>query len=76
MTDSLPPMVQLESTKEALAILQSLRDKRRKESPSSIFGMVKEIYALLRNKESQNFKKNSLTNGAELNRSQSEVYLS
>lgn len=75
MTDTITKAPTLDSTKQALAILQSLRDKRRQDKPCSIQSIVKEIYVALRNQEGKNAKCKVEKNNKELNRSQSEAYL-
>ena len=75
MTDTISKVPALESTKQALAILQSLRDKRRQDKPCSIQTIVKEIYVTLRSQESKQVKTKAGKESQELNRSQSEAYL-
>ena len=51
MSTTLSSAPQLESTKEALSILQSLKTKRKNENPSFISGTVREIYNLFWQRE-------------------------
>ena len=75
MTDAITKVPALDSTKQALAILQSLRDKRRQDKPCSIQAIVKEIYVTLRSQESKQTKTKTAKDSKELSRSQSEAYL-
>ena len=76
MTDAITKVPALDSTKQALAILQSLRDKRRQDNPCSIQTIIKEIYLTLKSQESKQIKTKTGKESKELNRSQSEAYLS
>ena len=60
-----------DSPEQALAILQSLREKRKNEHPSPLYNLVREIYRLCRHQESS--KKDSLASSLDLSSAHSEA---
>ena len=66
---------QLESTREALSILQSLKTKRKNENPSFISATVREIYNLFWEREMKMAQNSSLRTKVEDVQTRSQIYL-